>query len=154
FGPRLVGLANCPDCGECVEAAFDAADIRAAAEGEPAEVLALGVADYAIRYRLPNSLDLLAVAAGRDLEAARRTLFERCLGTARRGGERVAAAELPTEVVQAVTAGMASADPQGDVQLALGCPACGRQWLMAFDVVAFFWGEVQAWAQRTLREVH
>jgi hypothetical protein len=154
FGSCLVGLANCPDCGERVEAAFDAADIRAAAESETAEVLALGVADHAVRFRLPSSLDLLAVAASQDLETARRTLFERCLVAALRRDEPVAAAELPTEVVQAVMAGMAAADPQADVQLALSCPACGRQWLMAFDIVAFFWSEVQTWAQRILREVH
>ena len=49
---------------------------------------------------------------------------------------------------------MAEADPQADIQLALSCPACGHQWLSTFDIVSFFWSEINAWAYRILREVH
>jgi hypothetical protein len=155
FGSRLVGLARCPACGERVEVAFTAADIRAAGpKDEPAEPLGLTVADFELRFRLPNSLDVDAVAGSPDLEAARRRLFERCLVAAWQGGEPVAGGKLPADVVAAVAARMAETDPRADVQLAFDCPACGRQGRTTFDVVAFFWGELHAWAQRTLREVH
>ncbi len=49
---------------------------------------------------------------------------------------------------------MAEADPLADARLALSCPACGRPWEAAFDVVAFLWGELDAWARRTFAEVH
>jgi hypothetical protein len=49
---------------------------------------------------------------------------------------------------------MAEADPQADVQLALSCPDCGHSWLAAFDIVSYFWSEVNSWAQRLLGEVH
>ena len=49
---------------------------------------------------------------------------------------------------------MAQADPQADVQLALSCPACSHQWQSVFDIVSFFWSEMNAWAYRILREVH
>ena len=49
---------------------------------------------------------------------------------------------------------MAQADPQADVQLALSCPVCGHKWQTAFDIVSFFWSEINAWAARILREVH
>lgn len=49
---------------------------------------------------------------------------------------------------------MAEAEPQADVQLALACPACGHRWLATFDVVSYFWSEVNAWAYRVLGEVH
>ena len=49
---------------------------------------------------------------------------------------------------------MADADPQADVRLALDCPACGHKFLAAFDVVAYFWSEINAWAYRLLGEVH
>jgi hypothetical protein len=40
------------------------------------------------------------------------------------------------------------------MQLALVCPTCGSGWAVAFDIVAFFWTELQAWAQRMLRDIH
>src|SRR4051794_978492 len=59
FGPRLVSLATCPQCGERLELSFDVADIRAAPNREPAETLVLEVTGYKARFRLPNSLDVL-----------------------------------------------------------------------------------------------
>src|SRR5262245_36474822 len=154
FGPRLVALAACPGCGERVEAAFTAADVPPPAADLPPEGLALDAGDWRVRFRLPDSLDLLAVAALADEGAARRVLLERCVESARRGEEAGAAAELPDAVAEAVAARMAEVDPLADVRLALNCPACGRPWEVAFDVVAFFWSELDAWARRTFAEVH
>ena len=44
---------------------------------------------------------------------------------------------------------MAEADPQADVQLELNCHACAHTWASPFDIVSFFWREIDAWAQRT-----
>jgi hypothetical protein len=49
---------------------------------------------------------------------------------------------------------MAELDPQADVQLALQCPSCSHPWHDPFDIATFFWGEINAWAVRILREVH
>jgi hypothetical protein len=49
---------------------------------------------------------------------------------------------------------MSRADPQADVRLALTCPACRHQWRSIFDIVTFFWIELDVWARRTLRDVH
>ena len=46
------------------------------------------------------------------------------------------------------------ADPQASVRLALTCPACAHGSERPFDVVAYLWIEVDAWARRTLAEVH
>jgi len=61
---------------------------------------------------------------------------------------------LPDEVVNAVLAEMAQADPQADVQVALACPACRHHWSVAFDILAYLWSEIDDWAQRLLREIH
>jgi len=66
----------------------------------------------------------------------------------------VPAAALPAEVVTAIAQCMAEADPQADVQLALACPQCQHAWEASFDIVSYFWSEIQAWAGRILREVH
>jgi hypothetical protein len=49
---------------------------------------------------------------------------------------------------------LAEADPQADIELALACPACGQVSRHEFDVLAFFWSELQAWARNLLLEVH
>jgi hypothetical protein len=152
FGPQLVSLAVCPGCGERLELAFDVADIRAPEDG-PDEPLSLTVAGCEVAFRLPNSLDLIAAANVGDVAASRQLLLERCVLAVQRAGEAPAGA-LPPEVVAAISARMAEADPQADVQLALVCPACGQPWHAALDIVSFFWSEINAWAIRVLRDVH
>ena len=53
-----------------------------------------------------------------------------------------------------VAEAMAQVDSQADVQLDLVCPSCGHQWQATFDIVSFFWSEINAWAYRVLHEVH
>jgi len=53
-----------------------------------------------------------------------------------------------------VAGAMATADPQAETELSLKCVECGLEWQEPFDIESFFWMEVQAWAMRTLREVH
>ena len=37
--------------------------------------------------------------------------------------------------------------------MSLGCPTCGRAWLVPFDIAAFFWDDLDAWVRRTARDV-
>jgi hypothetical protein len=154
FGPQLASLATCPGCGELLEQTLSVEDIRLPRDVEPSEVLSVKVESYEVRFRLPNSLDLAAIADHKDLGASRHRLLERCLLAAHRNEEELSADQLPANVVDALVDRMAEADPQADVQLALSCPACGHQWQAVFDIVSFFWSEINAWAYRILREVH
>jgi hypothetical protein len=152
FGSRLVSVTACPACGERLETAFEVADIRVPETGGGEETLRLPVAGRELTFRLPNSLDLAALALCADLEGARRRLLGRCLLAA--PGEELAVDRLPAEALQAVADRMAAADPQGDVELALQCPACSHAWQAAFDIASFFWTEVDAWARVLLHEIH
>lgn len=154
FGPRFVSLASCPGCGERLELAFGVNDLRMQAAAEADGELAVHVADYAVRFRLPNSLDLTVLGGGEDLTAVRRLLLKRCLLQIQCNGVETPSEVLPVEVMDAIARCMAEADPQADVRLALICPRCGHRWQAAFDIGAFFWREIEAWAERTLREVH
>ncbi len=153
FGPNLTCLAACPACNEKLELNFQTANIRALPPPEPSELM-LAHNGYQVRFRLPNSVDVTAVTGDHDPSENRRLLFQRCLLDVRRKGKAVAADTLPTAVVEAVIAQMAAADPQADVQLALDCPHCTHHWLAPFDIVAFFWAEINTWAYRVLHEVH
>lgn len=147
FGTQIQSLATCPECGENLELTFSVADIRVATPTQLTEKLIVNFADYEIELRLPNSLDLMTVSDSI-------TLLERCLLGVYHQGKVQSTQQLPTDVVNAVVAKMAQADPQADLQLNLVCPACSHQWLSTFDIVAFFWSEIQAWAVRTIRSVH
>jgi uncharacterized protein (UPF0212 family) len=148
FGPRLVSVASCPVCAERLETAFEVADIRVGSfEEGPEEPLSLTVGGTELAFRLPNSADLVALSSTGSVDDARRRLLDRCLlGTG--------ANDLSEEALQAVARRMAEADPQGDIELSLTCPACGHGWLAAFDIASFFWTEVDAWARVLLREIH
>lgn len=155
FGARMTSLASCPACAQRLELAFNVADLRVVPEvTHDVETFSLVADGYEAVFRLPNTLDMLAIASCTGVDEARARLLERCLTWARHGEHKVAAMELPPEVVAAVAAHMAAADPQADAQLALDCPRCAHRWLAAFDIAAFFWDEVHAWARRMLGEVH
>ncbi|KYC37280.1 phage baseplate protein [Scytonema hofmannii PCC 7110] len=158
FGSQIQSLATCPNCGDRLELLFSVADIRVSALTQSAEALSVEIADYMVQFRLPNSLDLLAIAASANLKndqkSSQKALLERCLVNVCYHEETQSIKQLPPDVVNAVITQMAKADPQADIQLNLSCPACGHQWQSIFDIVSFFWSELHAWAIRVLREVH
>jgi len=152
FGSRVDSLVECPRCGQRLEIAFNIADVRV--EGEAPPELPATVEEYQLRLRPPDSTDIAAIAAEPAVERKRQLLFERCLIEARRGGEEAPAGKLPPEALNAVAERLAEADPQADIQLDVACSCCGERWKSAFDIAAFFWSEIDAWACRILREVH
>lgn len=152
FGPLLECLAICAGCGEQLELAFNTAGIRAN-NTEPAESLLVDSGDYQVRARLPDSHDLVSLPAESATDA-RRSLFERCVVHAVRQGNPVPPSDLPEEVVAAVAARMSQVDPLADVRIELTCPACAHVWLETFDIVSFLWSEINAGADRLLRDVN
>ena len=153
LGPDLTIVSNCPNCGEQLDSTFRSADIRS--EATPVEPTQIVEAEaYRIAFRLPASDDLLALSGAPDRAGARRMLLDRCILEAEHNGERADVASLPEDIIAAIATGMAAADPQADVELALSCPACAHAWHSAFDVAGFFWQEIHAWAKFMLRSVH
>jgi hypothetical protein len=161
FGTAISGLVTCPECGQTVELTADANDIIAAA-GRPTpgrdDELALDRNGYHVRFRLPTSADLLALAVawpaappGADAE---RFLLGRCLRWAEHDGSPVAPSELPDEIVELVGSSMNEHDPLADIELACDCPDCGEAWVAPLDVPGFLWAELTDFATRLLRDVH
>jgi hypothetical protein len=154
FGPQLAGIAGCPACAERLELNFNIAEVRMDTSDEEIAPLSLDLDGYQLRFRVPNSFDLIAISENLDLGAPDRHLLQRCILSANYHGEAVAAEQLPVEVTDAMAAQMAEADPQADVRLQLACVRCDHRWQTTFDVLNFFWNEIHAWAERLLREVH
>ena len=147
---------RCPACGERIEFALDL-DVLETAPGPPPPGgrFAATAGEWRVAFRLPNTADLLAAGTLEDEAGAGRAVVERCVLEARDEGDReVAAADLPSPVLEAVAERMAEADPRLDEVLELDCPACGHRWGEAFDLGTYFWSELSSWAARLLDDVH
>ena len=150
FGRRLECVVACPACGEVLELSCDAAELRVPPGDDGPLVVRHG--GVAAAFRLPTTRDLLAVVGrgGGDGDAGDgvRRLLARCLeGPA-------AVDELPPALLAAVEERMEEADPQASVRLVVTCPGCGHVSRPPFDIASYLWVEVDAWARRTLEEVH
>jgi hypothetical protein len=151
FGEHLTGLVACPRCAEQVELELSTRELQV--EPPRGVDLTLLAGEHEVQLRLPDSRDLLAVAAA-GAAGAPALLFERCVVSARIGAQAADAGALPPHVVAEAGRRLAQADPQADVQFAVTCPACGHAWSAPFDVVPFVWAELDAWAGRLFADVH
>lgn len=154
FGSQMASVSVCPACRERLEWSVDAGALGVADAARPIDDLALESSGYAVRFRLPNTTDLAAAAEAGDVAAARRLILDRCLLDARHDGASIAAADVPSGVLDDVASRMALVDRGADTDVALTCPACGHHWTVLFDIESFFWSELSAWAQRVLKDVH
>ena len=153
FGNALTALVSCPRCGEPAEVALAISDLLLESVPGEAGEHTLEAAGRAVRFRLPTAGDLVAAAALDEVALARAAILDRCLLSV----DGVPAADAPPLselVVGKVAEAMAAADPQAGVELAIDCPECDAGWCAPFDIGAFFWAELHAWAQRTLLDVH
>jgi len=150
FGPHVTALAACAACGERIELGFRSADLLGP---EPALEASLAMDGFTLRLRPPTTSDL-AAASHPDLARARVELLERCVLAAHYLEAPVETAQLPDAVLDAAERCLAEADPQADISVAVACPACGARHAVAFDVVSYFWREIEAWAVRIFRDVH
>ncbi len=154
FGDEVVGTTTCPQCDERLETAVAAASLLDAAAGESTESgFVLAVDGYEVIGRLPGSVDLCALSPDDTPERAREQLLRWCIPTACQDGQPIAPTALPSVVLAAAEQRMAELDPGADLRLALSCPSCGHQWEAVFDIASFLWAEIDAWAERTVRDV-
>lgn len=155
FGPWLVGQADCPACGEDLETKFEIKDIQVNRRESDRKLIDKFCFDgYELKFRLPNSLDLLSLSESVSLEKSRYILLSRCTLSASYQENEITMDKLPSEVLDAVVMKMEEIDPQADVQLNLICPECTHRWHIAFDIVSFFWKEIDQWAKHLLLDVH
>lgn len=154
FGQNFSGLATCPGCGQWLEASFSSEEIRMTASSEAGQSLSAEMDDYVVHFRLPDTLDLIAIVEISDRDEATQALLGRCILDASYRGEEIAFDALPETVHEAALKLMNESDPQADVQLDLCCPECDHKWQAAFDILSYLWKEIDAWAFRILSDVH
>jgi len=164
FGQRLLNSAKCPKCELRIEWENNTADfIEHADEGVGADDMSvnefdLHVDDYALRLRLPNSLDIASLVNPVDkqpsLEKMQQQLLSRCLLKIEYCGTACDVNQLPETVIQKVNQHIERLDPQADIRIQLDCPECSHRWDVLFDIASFLWVEVNDWAEKMLQTVH
>ncbi len=152
FGSRMTGLLSCPECHEELEIELATTALRVVAPESNADIT-VGGEGYELRLRLPDSGDLLACAGMAASDAGRRLQHASIL-SATRGGENIDPDLLPPPLLAAAGERLRELDPLADLRFDFSCASCGHRWQMLFDIVRFLWQELDAWAGRTLREVH
>lgn len=147
FGPSLRGWTACAACGEKLEFELDGR-VLAGGEADWESSRLESVAVNGLTFRVPTSRDLARAVDAADPAAGAVRILEACVV----GPDRP---ESWSEAdVSAIGDQLALADPLAEMNLALRCPGCGRDWQETLDVVSFFWMEVESRARRILAAVH
>ncbi|MCB1861061.1 MAG: phage baseplate protein [Gammaproteobacteria bacterium] len=154
FGSGMECTVGCPGCGESLEFSCAVADLCLDQLPSPGESLDLTQGEFTVRYRLPNSHDLQWVLENAGEGEGQARLLQRCIQRVTERGRDVTGQPLPESLLAALLEGMEQADPQGNMELDLTCPACAKRWQSPFDIVAYLWTELEAWGQRLLGDIH
>lgn len=161
LGTAATCFVQCPRCNEKLEFTLDLQAMLPAAMEEPVErdeladgIHILNVDAFTLSFRVPTSADLASIARAVDMREGSRLLIEQCVVGATRDEQDVSVDNLPENVLQALSEAVIERDPLAEMEFALHCPACQQHWTTLFDIVSFFWTELDALAKRLLREVH
>jgi hypothetical protein len=154
FGDTLRGFAACPGCSQPLEFELPAARLHAPSNAERPETFSLSVADIDLRFRLPNSLDLAAVAGVPDETESLRQLLRRCVVEAVDRGDKLDPSTLPPAAIDALSDAMEKADPRLECFLEVHCPQCQQPRSVVLEIAVYLWQEIAACAQDLLAEVH
>jgi hypothetical protein len=151
-GDTFDAIAACPACGEQVEFAADARTLSALGT-DRVDAVPLELDGFRVAWRPPDSHDVVAAATASDALQAEHVLLARCVMAVTGPSGELPAEALPDRVREAVSSAMAAADPLAEVLISLRCPACDSGFEAELDLAGFVWAEVNARAQRVLREV-
>jgi ribosomal protein S27E len=160
FGGAVESVVACPVCGAMVGVTVDVRTIfpdapQIASGGETSRrSIEIAAGDFVVWAVTPTVRDIKTIASTAAPEEGFQMLLRRCILRAEKLGTPCEVDDLPQEVCALLEERIGEADPQGDVQLAVQCPGCEHQWSVLFDILSFFWNEIQMAARRLLREVH
>jgi hypothetical protein len=153
FGERFDIQVRCPKCGERLEFSVDAAQLLLKHPDSDQDGV-LESDGWSLRYRLPNSADLAFVSGISNTVEARRALLSRCVRATDGNGQLQLVKDVPLDLLDQVVERMGEEDPQADITFKLSCSSCKNGWRSAFDILSYFWAELEAYAERLQDDVH
>lgn len=156
FGSRFSNTTKCPKCSTLVEWENDIKDLRVSSPIKeiPADMNTFETDGFNIRFRLPNSYDMLLAASDNSYQQHPEQLIYNCILEAKHGEDLCEPQDIPVHIVDALDHFMAENDPQADVGLVVNCPACEHQWTAWFDIGTYLLAEINSWAIHMLQDVY
>lgn len=155
FGTRLRNLANCPHCGELIEWESNTTDFKLQhiPDTTEAQTFSIDQEGYRVRFRLPDSMDIAMALSRPEYRDDPRRLLMDCILEVQCGEDTLRVEDLPDAVLDLVHEQMAIEDPQANIRINVQCPACAQTAERNFDILSFFWSEIQHWALRLLQDI-
>jgi hypothetical protein len=151
FGQQITAFCICRNCGQQLDLSFHVSHLYHEESG-PAQI-PLSIGGYELLLRPLNSLDLMACRNTDEPEISR-AMFARCLISASSGKTGIPADQVPDNIADNAMEQVTGANPQADLEIVVSCDACHSTARENFDIISFFWSEIDSWARRILREVH
>lgn len=140
---------QCPACGERLEFTATTDELAPPDQPPPPDRVEVTHEGWHLTARPVSSRDLAVLRPGQTRAQARAALAAAVILSTEGPGETP-----PEDVLVKLGEALAVADPMADLEFALACPACRHQWVVAFDITAYFWRELTRMAHRLLDEVH
>lgn len=140
FGHTVQAQTRCPNCSEELEFEFDGEQVPLTPI-RPEFVIQNG-----IRFRLPSSVDLAAVAQTPEPDRACRELARRCCLDD--------GVELSDAAIEEADSRMAEIHATGLIFLRLNCASCCHIWDDRFEIAPFLWIEIEQLTVDLLDQVH
>jgi len=156
FGSELLNVAECPDCHERIEWTSHVGDLLSPNKNSgtgTTPFYTLEADEYSIRFRLPNSYDMIRVTTDSFYRSNPKKVFLDCIVEAKKDMEDCAPDDVPDEILNELDKRMAEVDPQAEIDMLLICPKCAHHWSMRFDILSYLWIEIDSWARHVLQEV-
>lgn len=157
FGTRLRNTSACPRCAEVVEWENDTRHMHL----HPGNALPAGsVYEFAkggvnIKYRLPNSNDLMKVTRDPVQYLSNpHQLMQDCIVHIHQDNKPIELNDLDDSTLESLDRQISEKSPQADIGMVLSCPACKNTWEAKFDIISYLWAEIDVWATHLLHEVY
>lgn len=153
FGSELHNVTTCPQCRQRIEWQTSVDSLCRQGldliwEIKPLEIIYKG---QQVRFRIPNSTDILEIMKIENPDFRQRVLVERCLENASLPSSSTEG--WPEDLMEAVIEKIEACDPLADITLDINCPDCGHRWTSCFDIMWFLWSEIDMWAKKLVQDV-
>jgi len=156
FGDELHGVTRCPACRTLLDLDLKISDLLVSGSHDSLPEYEMNTdwnaASFHVAFRLPVGADQEGAASQPTVDAGAAWIMRQTVRRASCNGERID--NIPSPVVEELSARMAELDPQAEVVLQPQCVACGTRFSSFFDAAHYLFEELTARGQELLRDVH
>lgn len=148
LGSTLDALVQCPTCRTPLEFKVTVSELLEETSEESPQPIPVEFEGNTLHYCLPDSRDLAAAAEIPELSEATRVLCRRSITAGLPQDE-----EARQRAIAHIEKEIANKHPLTDIRIALRCDSGEHVWSASFDIVSFFWTQLDRQARQLLDDV-